>query len=312
MPTKRKCLTEASVLTLQLKSKPYRAWDNGHRELVPALSVLVQPSGTKSYRVTYRLQGQVLQRSLHLGRVGEISLADARDKAREAIKAAAKGIDLKSQDPKLSEKFKACVEAWTTKEQIGRKARVSAAVVQRFVLSSTKQWHDRSAGTLRPKEIEDLLEAKRDAGKKYAANQLYAHLKTMFRYLAKKGIVQVDPMLKVDKPWNGAQRRQRNWFAAAKGNDAIVALWRTAERLGGDGERYIKLLLITGKRRGAVEEMRWDDIDRDYYSAAAAALDVQAQQSDCAAEAGATGVRRSAGARARADHQSSNRHQVHP
>jgi integrase len=269
MSANRKRLNEANVLTLQLKPKTYRVWDRFDRDSAPGLHALVQPSGTKSYRVIYKLDGQSLERSVQVGRVGEVTLKQARAKAREVRALAADGTDIKSSDPKRSETFKSCVEHWV-KDRTAKKPRVSDEKVMQFVLGSTKAWHDRAVRTIRPKEIETLLADKRDNGRsgrgaKYAAVQLYTHLRTLFAWLAKHHNVEPNPMLKVEKPWQGAQRRERTWFHGTHADDAIVKLWRLAERVGGDRGKFLQLLIVTGKRRATVENMKWQDIDRDWY-----------------------------------------------
>jgi integrase len=247
----------------------YRVWDQFDRESVPGLHVLVQPSGTKSYRVLYKLNGQSFERSVQVGRVGEVTLKQARAKAREVRALAADGTDIKSSDPKRSNTFKACVEEWV-RDRTAKKPRVSDEKMRQFVLGATTAWHDRAVRAIRPKEIEALLADKRDDGRggrgsKYAAVQLYSHLHTLFRWLAAKHNVEPNPMLKVDKPWEGEARRERKWFSGTHADDAIVMLWRLADRIGGDRGKFLQLLIITGKRRNAIENMKWEDIDRDWY-----------------------------------------------
>jgi hypothetical protein len=226
----------------------YRVWDQFDRESVPGLHVLVQPSGTKSYRVLYKLNGQSFERSVQVGRVGEVTLKQARAKAREVRALAADGTDIKSSDPKRSNTFKACVEEWV-RDRTAKKPRVSDEKMRQFVLGATTAWHDRAVRTIRPKEIEALLADKRDNGRggrgsKYAAVQLYSHLHTLFRWLAAKHNVEPNPMLKVDKPWGGEARLERKWFSGTHADDAIVMLWRLADRIGGDRGKFLQLLII--------------------------------------------------------------------
>ena len=56
-----------------------------------------RPTSTRSYRVLYRFKGNPKEHVLHLGRVGEITLAEARSKALEARKRAAAGDDPKAE-----------------------------------------------------------------------------------------------------------------------------------------------------------------------------------------------------------------------
>lgn len=67
MPAKR--LTKESVLRLQCKSAPYQVQDV-RTDTVPGLSVLVNPSGVRSYHDA--------RQALVLGRVGEMTLEEAR------------------------------------------------------------------------------------------------------------------------------------------------------------------------------------------------------------------------------------------
>src|SRR2546430_2329299 len=96
----RKYLTEESVNSLKLppKGSKLRYWDSGH-DAVRGLHVLVSHLGTRSYRVTYRFPSSTKEYAMLLGRVGDVTLAEARDKAREARKAIARGLDPKAGDP---------------------------------------------------------------------------------------------------------------------------------------------------------------------------------------------------------------------
>jgi hypothetical protein len=59
--------------------------------VVAGLALRVSPSGSKSWAVLYRSRGRL--RRLTIGDAKKIDLADAREEAREAIRAAAKGGD---------------------------------------------------------------------------------------------------------------------------------------------------------------------------------------------------------------------------
>lgn len=260
MPAKR--LTEESVLRLPVKRQAYQVQDSG-TDGVRGLHVLVQPSGTRTFRLLYRLHTKRL--ALVIGRVGDMTLEDARTRAHKARAMAAKGDDPRLDDPERTNTFLEWLETWTDEEQIGRKNCVSAERTLTFMRSSTVAWHNRPMATIQSAEISALLVAKRDGGAKYASTLLYAHFKTLFRWLAKKRVIPSNPMLDVDRPWLGAKGRDLEWFAGTKADDAIRAVWRYAEQIGGDEGRFLKLLLITGKRSNAVQAMRWEHIDDTWY-----------------------------------------------
>jgi integrase len=257
----RKRLTETSVFNLPTRRVQYRVWDSGPNS-ARGLFILIQPSGTRTYHVLFRFKSSPKEHTLALGRVGEATLEEARDKALEARRKAARGDDPRVSD--ASDTFKAIVEKWTTNEQQGRKECVSAERTLTFVLSNTKRWHDRPIGSLRYGEIDDLLSAKRKSSP-YACNRLHAHLMTMFRWTVRTKRIPVNPISDMPKPWLGEKPRQRDWFKGEKADGVIVALWRYADQVGGIHGKFIKLLVITGKRRVAVETMRWDHISSDWY-----------------------------------------------
>jgi hypothetical protein len=107
MPAKR--LTEESVLRLPYQSKPYQVQDFG-TDAVRGLSVLVSPSGNRTYRILYRLGSSGQRLAMQLGAVGEMTLGEAREQARDVRKRAANGENPKQGAARFSDKFKQSVE----------------------------------------------------------------------------------------------------------------------------------------------------------------------------------------------------------
>src|SRR5262245_46248125 len=88
-------LTAKSVNALKPKSDRVYYFDTN----LPGFCVSVTPAGIKSYSVMYRHVGRL--RRYTIGTTNRWTLADARDKAREALRSAAKG-----QDPAADKKRK--------------------------------------------------------------------------------------------------------------------------------------------------------------------------------------------------------------
>ncbi len=72
-------------------------------------------------------------------------------------------------------------------------------------------------------------------------------------------------MLGIDKPWNGEQRREREWFKDDAADQAIKTLWQIADKLDKVEGNYLKVLLLTGKRKSALAEMQWQQIDDEWF-----------------------------------------------
>jgi integrase len=274
----RRYFTEANALTLRGKRKkgPYQLWDASEgkdRDPAPArgLSILVNPAtGTRTYRCIYYFPGSAKPHARKLGRVGEMTLAEARDLTRKARGAARKGDDPNAGDPTRSDAFPLVVADYIAHEQIGKKGNSSAHATRKVMLGNCKAWENKAVGTILKKEIDTLLQCVRDGDndhppRRYLANRLYAHLKAFFAWCAKKELIATSPMISLDKPWDGARRRERDWFKKGAGDDAIRSLWRCADQIGGMDGKYLKLMLLTGKRKTALAEMRWEHIEPDFF-----------------------------------------------
>ena len=131
-------LTEEKVAALPAKAKAYDVWDAGGRGAVRGLGIQVLPSGTKTYRYSFRFKGTPQAISYKLGRWPGLSLDEARKKAAAAERLVAKGQDPRIADPANSDAFGAIVEAWHTLEQVGRLHNKSADLTKQFVLRLSK------------------------------------------------------------------------------------------------------------------------------------------------------------------------------
>jgi integrase len=257
---------ERNVLTLPAKRRQYMAWDAG-TNAARGLGILISPTGTRSYRVVFYYPGSSKPHSMHLGRVGELSLADARKRAMAARQKSREGFDPKGDDVTRSADFKGAVEDYVRHWQVGKRGNATAHECQRILLKACADWHHRPVGTIRVQEIDKLLCSIRDGsdnvkGRPYQANKVHALLHTFFAWCAKPeiGKVKISPMTGLEKPFDGEQERNR-FFSDTE----IVAIWRAADAIGGTEGRFLKMLLLTGKRKGALSSMRWEQIDNTWF-----------------------------------------------
>jgi integrase len=283
-----KVLTEENVLTLQLKRRQYVVWDRGNgRGSEPCqvgLSVLVSPGATRTYRSTFYFppdhpkgsnrKGGRVGHTRKLGRVGELTLKQAREQCARDRVDAKNGIDPRERATS-SDRYLDAVMDYIAREQIGKRGNISHAEVKR-ILESCTAWHQRPVATITPQEIHEALEKVRDGSnvdgtiqrpRPYLANALHTRLRTFFDWCAKPtiGKLATSPMVGIDKPWNGAKPRDREWFKSTAGDQAIRSLWSAADKLDAIEGAYLKMLLLTAKRKSALAKMRWERIDADWF-----------------------------------------------
>ena len=248
-------LDEDTAQHLPCKRKQYMVWDKG----VKGLHVLVNPKGTRTYRSLYYKPGSSKPHSRSLGRVGVMALEEARQLCLADQKAAKEGTDPKRDEPSRSDRFEDVVNEYVDKEQIARRGNATAEEARRVLLRDCAAFKDRPIGLIRIDEIENLLERIRDGdakhrGRPYLANKTWGHLGTMFKWAVKKRKLAASPMLSIDRPWEGAQPRTRTYS-----NDELKKLWGC--QLDRIEAAFLRLLILTGKRRGALAAMQWDEIN---------------------------------------------------
>ena len=261
----RKTLNEKNVLTLPCKPKQHSVWDKGTGTgSVPGLHILISKRGIKTYRSLYRYPDGK-RHARKLGRVGVMTLAEAREACRQDQRKALQGHDPKADVPTSSVSFKSAVEDYVKHELIGNKENVSAHEARRSVLKACEAWHARPLATIRPEEIGKLLREIRDGDstkgirpKRYMANSVYGNLKPFFAWCVQPEVhkLTVSPMQGMKKPWSGATARERVYS-----DDELKALWKAADTIGGLEGPFLKLALLTGKRRGHLIAMQWNELE---------------------------------------------------
>lgn len=282
-PPNRRLLTEDNVLTLPARRKQYLTHDAG-TGAARGLAVLVSPLGTKSYRCVFYFRGSPKPYWMHLGRVGAMTLEEAREATRKAQRLARPpDPDTPPQDPRAAKPtnsgtFESVLEDYTKHKQKGK---VSALKTQRAVLHHTKDWHTRPIATIRIDEIELLLWRVRDGDEDKGikprpamANRLHAHLHHLFDWAARNGgPLKESPMAGMEKPVDQKKLKPRDldWFKGKAADAAIKAIWRAANDIGGNEGRYLKVLLLTGKRPWGRDNnvglgaLRWEHVDDDWF-----------------------------------------------
>ena len=72
-------------------------------------------------------------------------------------------------------------------------------------------------------------------------------------------------MTDMKRPFAKPEGRKRDWFKGTAADKAVVSLWSTADQLEVNEGRYLKMLLLTGKRRTSLASMRWEHINDDWF-----------------------------------------------
>ena len=273
-----KRLTERGVAALEPPEKGQLiVYDSELR----GFGVRVTANGRKAFILNYRFDDPDDQRRrsseyrFTIGTFGphEWTVAAARKEATSWRRQIDRGIGHPMQErrrrrdavegARAGDTFKASVEDYIKRVQEGQRGNATAGEVKRAILKCCEEWHDWPVATITARDVRGLLEAILSGDddivpRPYMANRLFAYLRPFFSWCAEPGIERVErsPMDGLRRPWDGEESRDRVYS-----DEEIEALWKAADAIGGAGGAFLKVLILTGKRKRALAAMRWEELD---------------------------------------------------
>jgi integrase len=236
-----------------------------------------------SWLFRYKWQGKPVRIALA---AGTSSLADARDLAIAYRKLIDRGIDPRTAerpnrraaapaptpaDPELAAALgnphSVASLAREYLEKHVRRQRKRPEYVERFldaeVLPADK-WGSRDARTITPREVVELLDGIAERGSPTMANRGAGILSQMFRFGVHRALVDASPVQLLYRPGGKEKPRERALSEAELG--AFLANLEGALLDRQDTRRVapvLRLLLLTGQRRGELALARWRDVTLD-------------------------------------------------
>lgn len=245
-------------------------WDGvvaNEASLPGSFGLRVTANGVKSWIIMYRIEdpkrpGKIMQQYRKIGSYPSLTLGQAREAAREALKLAGQGID--PIEAKASEKqkvadiktVKEAVDAFV-KRHVKKKNRSWKTIERSFALHVVPVLGERPLPSVTPTDIHELLDRLMDSGQPYAANRVLAHVRKFFHWCVERQWISEPPTRNIKSPGE-EQARDR-----VMDNNEIKSLWSACDVVGWPFGPSFKLLMLTGQRRNEVAGMKWADIDFD-------------------------------------------------
>ncbi|WP_439925590.1 tyrosine-type recombinase/integrase [Nitrobacter sp. JJSN] len=276
MPAKkhRKELTVTMVSklkapTAKLGAKyPPRLWVAD--SLVPGFGVRITDKGSKTYVLRTRYPGEASASRREIGKVGEIELTDARDKARGWLKLVGEG-----KDP-------AKVEAKKRDVQIERDATTVNAILDDFVkrhvsklrsedqITAALDAHVRpqigetSIYDLKRRQIVEMLDHVEDSAGPVMADRVLAHVRKAFNWQAARDDDFLSPIVRGmarTKPKDRARKRVLT-------DEEIRDIWNGLEtaKVPACYPAYVKSLLLLMTRRNESAAMSSIELEGDIWT----------------------------------------------
>ena len=232
------------------------------------LYLVVQPSGRKSWAVRYRFNGR--PKKLTLDGVG--SLAEARKAATNALLELELGndpaglkFDAKAAEAKAAAELAGdtvdnlvaqFIERYAKKQTRENSWRMTQRIFERFVLPA---WHGRIIHDIKRRDVIDLVEGVAE-DRPVLANRVHAALSKFFNWLASRDVIVASPCAGVTRP---SKEEPRDRILS---DDELKAVWLAAGELGYPAEPFVRMMILTGQRRGEVAGMGRGEIEGDVWT----------------------------------------------
>ena len=220
---------------------------------VPGLALRVTPTGAKSWTVLYRHRGRL--RRLTLGSASVVTLAKARDRARDELHDVTKGADPATvkQDGRKAETIAdladTYIERWAKPRKRSWKA--DDNLLRKKILPA---WKHRAIRDITRQDVIRLVDGVAETAP-IVANRVAALLSKMFAFALDRDFVTASPAVRIPRPGT-EQARDR-----VLTEDELRALWKAFNALEPSMAAFYKLRLVTAQRGGEVASMRWRDVD---------------------------------------------------
>jgi len=263
MPSKN--LTAAFVEKVKTNGKRTDYFDSS----LAGFSLRVSESGVKSWCLSYRFSGKWTRYTF--GTFPVIKLAEAREKARDALHDVAHGINpaIKKKAERCAETFDYLVHEYLERHAKAKKRswREDERIINTDILPS---FGGIRAKDITRRDVRALLD-KKAATAPIMANRVRAALRKMFNWGISAEIIDANPVFLVPAPGKEHQRER------VLTENEIKRIWNAldADKASGDDlhrrEKTVsaaitKLRLLTAQRGAEVMCMEWSEIDGNWWT----------------------------------------------
>jgi len=240
---RRKGLSDAAIASLAPSTKPYPDPE------LPGHYIRVRPTGVKTFVAVARApSGKQVWHTIGASTLYKVS--EAREKAREAIKAIKEGKERASP-----ESFEAVAEDWF-KRHVQKKGLISAHTfrdyLDRLIIPA---WRDREFTSIRRNDVAKLLDEIEDKNSAVVADYVLAIVRMICNWYAARHEDYASPIVRGMRRSNPKARARDRILS----DDEIREVWRVAEANGTFGA-FLRVALLTAQRREKVASIKWTDI----------------------------------------------------
>jgi integrase len=216
------------------------------------LYFIVQPTGSKSWAVRYRLGGR--SRKHTIGPYPAFDLKHARDAAAKVLRTVAEGHSPQHVDVN---NVAGAVEQFLARHCKNYRARPRKEAERLLRLYIVGPLSGRRLDTITRADVRTVLDG---IGAPVVANRVHSVTRTLFNWAVESDLLANSPMAGIKAPH---PERSRDRVLT---DDELRAVWRAADKFGYPFGPIVQMLILTGQRRSEVAEMTRSEIVGDLWT----------------------------------------------
>jgi integrase len=238
-----------------LKAPPRPKQIDYFDDSLPGFGLRVSYNGRKAWIVLYRCNG--VKGRLTLGRFDVLPLAEAREQARDALKAAARGDDPSVQKDRDREAptFKQLADRYI-KDYAKPKKRTWQKDRRLLDNNLIPALGRKKAHLVTRADLRAELSKVKGRPAPIEANRTFEVVRRLFNWAIEEEILADNPAFKLPKPADESPR-ERTLTA-----DELQTVWRALDEASPIVRSVFRIMLLSAQRRNEVSRMRWADLDR--------------------------------------------------
>jgi len=254
-------LTDTEIKKAKAREKAYSLGDGD------GLYLWVKPNGAKLWRWSYRFEGK--EKLMALGKYPDVSLAQARERHREARKLHAQGIDPMAQrkEEKTAEKtavensFATIAQRWMEHWQDGKSPRHVAYVKRRIETDIVPCLGVRPIDEIEAPELVAMTKAIQERGARDIAKRALETAGQIFRFAIAHGYAKRNPASDI-RPNDILKSVRKENYARIDARE-LPQLLKAIELYQGTPvtRLAIKLMALTFVRTSELIQAKWTEID---------------------------------------------------
>ncbi len=246
-------------------------------DVLSGYGLRISAGGSRTYFVMVRANGRLVRRTVgkaigpsDVSSPSGIKEADARRKATALINQLRTGDDpgatrrARKAAPAAGENYARGTFGWVAERYLADTLESGGALLkskgelERKLKVDLVDWHARPIGDIKGREIRELVREKAQTSP-VSANRLLSFIKRVFRWAAGQDYVETDPAAGVDKP--GRESARDRYLS----EDEVRLFWKSSGKLPEPLGRLVRMMLITGQRRGEVAGMLFSELGQIDY-----------------------------------------------